>query len=202
MTARSGLGVVSNMAELLVRSAGWPALRQLPPVIDLNAPGRDFDGGGLCRRDGFGGGIDLGKIKSDEPVSETPKAEEGELSALIALFKATLGDQVKDVRPSERLTDSAVCLIADEGDMDMHLERMLRQHKQLNVSHSRILELNPRHGLIRRLSEKSGEPGATDALADVAWLLLDQARIIEGEPVSDPVAFARRFAALMEKGVG
>ena len=150
------------------------------------------------------GGIDLGKIKpaDDAKQPETPKAGEGELSTLIALFKTTLGEAVKDVRGSERLTDSPVCLIADEHDMDMHLERMLRQHKQLNVSHSRILELNPRHGLIRRLAEKAGEPGASDALADMAWLLLDQARIVEGEHVADPVAFARRFAALMEKGVG
>ena len=150
------------------------------------------------------GGVDLGKIKpaDDAKEPETPKAEEGELSTLIALFKTTLGEAVKDVRGSERLTDSPVCLIADEHDMDMHLERMLRQHKQLNVSHSRILELNPRHGLIRRLAAKAGEPGASDSLADVAWLLLDQARIVEGEHVADPVAFARRFAALMEKGVG
>ncbi len=150
------------------------------------------------------GGIDLSKIKpvEDAKEAETPKAGEGELSTLIALFKTTLGEAVKDVRTSERLTDSPVCLIADENDMDMHLERMLRQHKQLNVSHSRILELNPRHGLIRRLATRAGEPGATDALADMAWLLLDQARIVEGEHVADPVAFARRFASLMEKGVG
>ena len=150
------------------------------------------------------GGIDLGKIKPAEDAKEpeTPKATEGELTTLITLFKTTLGEAVKDVRGSERLTDSPVCLIADEHDMDMHLERMLRQHKQLSVSHSRILELNPRHGLIRRLANRAGEPGASDALADVAWLLLDQAKIVEGEHVADPVAFARRFAALMEKGVG
>ncbi|MEI6558133.1 MAG: molecular chaperone HtpG [Rhodospirillaceae bacterium] len=150
------------------------------------------------------GGIDLGKIKpaGDAKEPETAKADEGELSTLIALFKTTLGEAVKDVRGSERLTDSPVCLIADENDMDMHLERMLRQHKQLSVSHSRILELNPRHGLIRRLAARAGEPGASGNLADVAWLLLDQARIVEGEHVSDPVAFARRFAALMEKGFG
>ena len=150
------------------------------------------------------GGIDLGKIKKTDEADkpEEPKAGEGELSTLIVLFKTTLGEAVKDVRSSERLTDSPVCLIADDNDMDMHLERMLRQHKQLNVSHSRILELNPRHGLIRRLATKAGEPGASDSLADVAWLLLDQAKIIEGEHVADPVAFARRFAALMERGVG
>ncbi len=150
------------------------------------------------------GGIDLSKIKptEDNKDQESSKASEGDLASLIALFKTVLGDAAKDVRSSERLTNSPVCLIADEHDMDMHLERMLRQHKQLNVSHSRILEVNPHHGLIRRLAGRAGEAGASDALADMAWLLLDQARIVEGEPVSDPGAFARRLAILMEKGVG
>jgi molecular chaperone HtpG len=149
------------------------------------------------------GGIDLGRIKADEQAAtpDKPKAGEGELATLVALFKATLGEQVKDVRPSQRLTDSAVCLIADEGDMDMHLERILRQHKQLTATATRILELNPAHPLIRRLASLAGEPGAADRLADVAWSLLDQARIVEGEQVGDPVAFARRFASLMERGL-
>ncbi len=149
------------------------------------------------------GGLDLGKIKADDKVEtpDKPKATEGELATLVALFKTTLGTQVKDVRPSERLTDSAVCLIADEGDMDMHLERILRQHKQLTATATRILELNPGHSLIRRLAVQAAEPGASERLADVAWLLLDQARIVEGEQVADPVAFARRFASLMEKGL-
>ena len=151
------------------------------------------------------GGIDLGKIKADDAEAakeaEAPKADEGELSTLIALFKTTLGDTVKDVRASQRLTDSPVCLIADEGDLDMHLERILRQHKQLEVNAKRVLEINPKHSLIRRLATKAGEPGASESLADVAWLLLDQARIVEGEHVADAVAFARRFAGLMEKGL-
>ena len=149
------------------------------------------------------GGLDLGKIKADETPSEDqpPKAEEGELATLIALFKTTLGDAVRDVRSSERLTDSPVCLVADEGDMDMHLERILRQHKQFATNAARILELNPRHSLIRSLAVKAGEPGATDGLADIAWLMLDQARIVEGEHVVDGAAFSRRFAALMAKGL-
>ncbi len=102
------------------------------------------------------GGIDLGKIKTETTEPEAPKAAEGELSTLIALVKTTLGAEIKDVRPSERLTDSPVCLIADEGDMDMHLERILRQHKQLNTTAARILELNPRHPLIKRLAVQAG----------------------------------------------
>ena len=105
------------------------------------------------------------------------------------------------MRGSDRLTDSAVCLVADEGDMDMHLERLLKQHRQLDTAAKRILELNPRHRLIERLAASVGEIGASDQLSEFAWLLLDQARIVEGEQLPDPSAFARRLATLLERGL-
>ena len=123
------------------------------------------------------------------------------MASLIALLKLSLGDAVKDVRASNRLTDSAVCLVADEGDMDMHLERLLRAHRQLNTDSKRILEINPTHALIARLAELAGKDGAAATLGDCAWLLLDQARILEGEPLPDPTAFARRLSALVAKGL-
>ena len=147
------------------------------------------------------GGVDLDKI----PLSEAPEEKRPEppekLASLIAIFKLALGNSVKDVRSSERLTDSAVCLVADEGDMDMHLERLLKQHRQLDSASRRILEVNPRHTLIERLAASVGEPGASDQLSEFAWLLLDQARIVEGEPLPDPPAFARRLATLLERGL-
>jgi len=112
-----------------------------------------------------------------------------------------LGEAVKDVRSSDRLTDSAVCLVADEGDLDMHLERLLKQHRQLDTAAKRILELNPRHRLIERLAASVGETGASEQLGEFAWLLLDQARIVEGEQLPDPPAFARRLAILLERGL-
>ncbi|MGA1860525.1 molecular chaperone HtpG [Azospirillum sp. 11R-A] len=148
------------------------------------------------------GGADLGKIKGEEAEKPEEKTPEGELTDLLALLKLTLSDAVKDVRKSERLTDSAVCLVADDNDMDMHLERLLKQHKQLNGEvGKRILEINPSHALIKRLADRAKGSGATDALEDAAWLLLDQARIVEGEPLPDPAAFARRLASAMEKGL-
>jgi molecular chaperone HtpG len=105
------------------------------------------------------------------------------------------------VRSSDRLTDSAVCLVADEGDLDMHLERLLKQHRQIDTTAKRILEINPRHKLIERLARSVGEAGASEQLAEFAWLLLDQARIVEGEPLPDPPAFARRLATLLERGL-
>ncbi|MBV9861469.1 MAG: molecular chaperone HtpG [Alphaproteobacteria bacterium] len=148
------------------------------------------------------GGVDLDKIAPAEAKPEEDKpAPPAKLASLIAIFKLALGEAVKDVRSSERLTDSAVCLVADEGDMDMHLERLLKQHRQLDTASKRILELNPRHQLIERLAASVGEAGASDQLSEFAWLLLDQARIIEGEQLPDPPAFARRLASLLQRGL-
>ncbi len=148
------------------------------------------------------GAAHLGAIESapsgeaEEPIKEP----EADLSSLIAMVKLTLGESVKDVRVSDRLTDSPVCLIADEGDMDMHLERLLRHHQQFEGHTARILELNPTHTLIRGLASRVGSDGANDDLAEAAWLLFDQARILEGESLPDPAGFARRLSAVMARG--
>jgi molecular chaperone HtpG len=149
------------------------------------------------------GGADLAKIKdAEDKAKETEEpGEASAVSGLVALLKLTLKDAIKDVRASERLTDSPVCLVADEGDMDMHLERILRQHKQLERASKRILEINPRHPLIRGLARHVSAKGAAERLSDYAFLLLDQARIVEGETPPDPAAFARRLASVLEHGL-
>lgn len=151
------------------------------------------------------GGADLGKIAAKETDGKDKKPEVKEtpgLDALVAFIKLALKEEVKDVRASERLTDSAVCLVADEGDVDMHLERILKQHKQLDHSAQRILEINPDHSFIRRLAAQLAETktNENDLLEEAARLLLDQARILEGEPLPDPSAFARRLTKLVERG--
>jgi molecular chaperone HtpG len=156
------------------------------------------------------GGADLSKVKKDGAAddakadddtknAETPKG----FDVLVGAFKTALGDVVKDVRASDRLTDSAVCLVADEGDMDIHLERLLKQHKQLADTTPRILELNPAHDLVKKLAKLAEDKAGKDpVLDDAAYLLLDQARIVEGESVPDAPAFARRMASVMARGLG
>lgn len=144
------------------------------------------------------GGADLSAIaKSGGEEAPAETAPEDAMADLLSAFKAVLKEEVKDVRASARLTESAVCLVADEGDVGLHLERLLRQHQPGEDRALRILEVNPAHPLIRRLAGQA--KGGIDAVADQAWLLFDQARIVEGEPVADPAAFAKRLAALMER---
>lgn len=148
------------------------------------------------------GGADLSKIKGDDKDKPEDKADQSDLGPLIAAVKLALGEKVKDVQTSDRLTDSAVCLVAGEHDMDIHMERILRAHNQINDVSARILEINPKHALIKGLAEKAKADATAPVLIDAAWLLLDQARILEGEPVTDPVDFARRLSKVMAAGLG
>ncbi len=139
----------------------------------------------------------MGEEKDKKKGAEDDAAPEGEVGTLIALLKQTLGDQVKDVRTTDRLRESPVCLVADDSELDRHLARMLKQQGQLETASTGILEINPRHPLIKALAAGAGEPGASDSMADTAQLLLDQARIIEGELPNDPSGFSRRMADVM-----
>jgi len=137
--------------------------------------------------------------KEDEEKTEKPPS--GEMDKLVAMVKLTLGDAVKDVRASDRLTDSPVCLVADEGDLDMHMARLLRQHNQAVPDQKRVLEINPGHPLTLALISLLSKKGASRTLDDAAYILLDQARILEGEPLPDPGAFSRRLANLMAQSL-
>lgn len=148
-------------------------------------------------------GQDLDKIAplDTKKANKKDEAPEAQLASLIALMKVTLGDKVKDVRSSDRLTDSPVCLAAEEGDIDIHLERFLKQHNQIRTPSARVLELNPSHPLIRRMAEKAKGNGANESIQDVAWLLLDQARLLDGEPLADPVGFSKKMADVLTKAL-
>ena len=154
------------------------------------------------------GGADLDTFAPEDKgeggdKKETKKKKKAPaLDVLCAALKVALGDAVKEVRTSARLTDSPSCLVADEGDMDMHLERMLRQNQQLggDALTPRVLEINPGHSLIKSLNALAGK-AKDGGLTDSAHLLLDQARIAAGDPVPDPAAFSRRLTAAMESGL-
>jgi molecular chaperone HtpG len=147
------------------------------------------------------GSADLDSI----PVKDAAAREEDSASigTLIAAIKQTLGEAVKDVRRSDRLTDSAVCIVADATGFDRTLEKLLSKQEGTGVKVSAaILEINPTHPLIAALAQKAKAGGVTPEIEDAARLLLDQAHIVEGEPVADPQDFARRLSALMARTVG
>jgi molecular chaperone HtpG len=137
------------------------------------------------------GAGDIENIKPADAPKEEAKADAA-TEALIAAMKAALGDKVKDVRISKRLTESAVCLVNDSA-LDRNLERLLSRQKDSGVNISApVLEINPKHALIIALSK-------TSDVSDAAHLLLDQAFILEGEQVANPSDFGKRLSAMMAK---
>jgi molecular chaperone HtpG len=134
------------------------------------------------------------------PLKEGENAPSADLDAgtatLIAAMKTTLDSAVSDVRASERLSESPACLVASDHGMDRRLERILSMGGQAPVSRP-VLEINPGHPLVKRLAEKQADPDARDLVADAAWLLLDEARLQDGEPPADAAQFARRLARVM-----
>jgi molecular chaperone HtpG len=138
--------------------------------------------------------LDLIPVKNAPPKNEQAEAA---TATLIVAMKQAVGDKVKDVRNSKRLTDSAVCLVAD-GELDRTLEKLLSRQKDSGVNVSApVLEINATHPLIIALEKVADRQGPD--FADAAQLLLDQAHVLEGEPLADPAGFARRLSSVLTK---
>jgi len=147
------------------------------------------------------GSIDLNKFEA-EKKDENKAGNEENVGDLLGVLSDELKDDVKQVRVSNRLTDSPVCLIADEQGVDMHMERILKtQQKYEPTNNKKILEINEHHALIQMLAGLAKANKDAPALKDAARLLYDQACIIQGEPVNDPSSFARRIAEFMQRGL-
>lgn len=147
-------------------------------------------------------GDELSKLKKsdDAKAEEKPESNSKEIDSLIAAMKLVLGDEVTDVRTTSKLTESPVCLGIEDGAMSMRMERFLVEHKQMKSTSARILEINPDHPVIAGLAKRVAAHGVNGDVEDTARLLLDQARIVEGEELPDPTAFTRRINALLSKG--
>ncbi len=142
--------------------------------------------------------INLDNIKSDkaDKKEDEKQADSASIDELCKRIKTILGDSVSEVRTTQKLGQSAVCLATREGGMDFRLERFLIEQKQIAAAAAKILEINPKHPIIKHLAEKPGE-----SIDDAVWLLFDQARILEGEEITDPAAFTRRLQNFVEKSL-
>ena len=147
---------------------------------------------------------DLSLIPLPDGEAPAPAASEA-VEGFVSFVKATLGDAVSDVRVSDRLTESAVCLVAPEHSMDRQMEKLLASAGRLGARSKPILEINPRHEIIAKLSGLN-DRGLADTdpslREDAARLLFDQAKIADGEPPVDPRAFAARLARVIGRATG
>ena len=140
------------------------------------------------------GDLGLEKLAGEEE-KKVQEQQAGDLSPLIARLKAVLGEKVKDVRVSARLTESPSCLIADETDMGGNLARILKAAGQQVPEAAPVLEINPTHALVLRLKEDA--LGTDPQFGDWAHLLFEQALLAEGGTLEDPAGFVRRLNGLM-----
>ncbi len=129
-----------------------------------------------------------------EQPDEKNEQDAANIGGLIVRLANILRDRVQNVRRSQRLSGSPVCLVAADNSVDMHMERVLKIHQKYEASTKPVLEINPNHPLIKLLAQQA-QAGVD--IAEAADLLLDQAFIIQGEPLADPSAFARRMSEIM-----
>ena len=137
----------------------------------------------------------LGK-KTEEDIKEKS------VDSLLVFLKEKLKEKVKDVRVSKRLTDSPVCLVSDEGAMDPHLEKILKQHNQLNQGISlKIMEINPNHSLIKKLDKMSKNKDKIGDLENIAILLYEQSKILDGDKPTNPVEFSKKLIETISSSI-
>jgi molecular chaperone HtpG len=138
------------------------------------------------------GGLDLGELE-DEAEKTAQKEAEDAMKPLVERVQAALGERVKEVRVTHRLTDSPACLVTGEADMSANLERLLKAAGQAAPTVKPTLEINPSHALVTRLNSEADE----DRFADWANLLFEQALLAEGGQLDDPASFVRRLSGLL-----
>ncbi|MDD4912632.1 MAG: molecular chaperone HtpG [Sideroxydans sp.] len=136
------------------------------------------------------GGLDLGALE-DAAEKQAQEQQADEFKPLTEKIKASLGDKVKEVRITHRLTDSPACLVADEHDMSANLARLLKSAGQKAPNSQPILEINPSHPVVTRLQAENAR------FDDWTAVLFDQAMLAEGGQLDDPAGFVKRINQLM-----
>jgi molecular chaperone HtpG len=166
----------------------------LTDPVDAFWTAAPLDFGGKPLKSLSQGDVDFGLIPLVEEKPEDKDQPAADEAATIAVIKDTLGDRVSDVRASQRLTSSASCLVAGGDARDRALERLLAQQNRGGITKP-ILEVNMRHPLVAAISQAKAEA------ADLSFLLLEQAQILDGELPDDPAGFAGRLNRLVLRGM-
>jgi molecular chaperone HtpG len=142
--------------------------------------------------------VELPEEAKPEEAKPEEKAEAGPLARVLTLFKEALGDRVKDVRESKRLTDSPCCLVNAEGGLSVQMQRLLKMANKDFPATARILEVNPSSPLIRRLAGLTANPDHDEFIKRCALQLWSNALLLEGA-VLEPEAMVARNQAFMEE---
>ncbi len=190
----------SNPKLEAARARGIEVLLLTDPVDAFwSATPLDFEGKPL--KSLSQGEVDFSLVPLTDQETKPDEAEKATVddATIVATVKLALGERVSDVRASQRLTDSAACLVAGGKGPDRELERLLARHNR-SPGTKPILELNMRHILVKALARAKKEERETD-IADLSALLLEEAQILDGEVPDDPAAFTTRLNRLIMRGL-
>ncbi|HTA65499.1 MAG TPA: molecular chaperone HtpG [Xanthomonadaceae bacterium] len=203
---------IGRMAEgqdaiYFLTANGYAAAKGSPHIEALNARGIEVllmvdridewmttylhEYAGKKLRDVGKGDFDLAALGGAD--ADQRKQNEQSAEGIVKKLKDLLGERVSDVRVSERLTESPSCIVVNDHDMGLAMQRLLKQAGHEVPDNKPILEINPTHALATRLQD---EPDAARA-EDIALLLLDQAQLLEGVALEDPAAYVRRVNRLL-----
>jgi len=138
------------------------------------------------------GDLDLGKL-DDEETKKAQEESEKEMAGLVERIKTALGDDVKEVRFTHRLTDSPACVVSDDNDMSSQMQKLMESVGQAAPEAKPVFELNPEHQLVKHLNDEQDE----DKFAQWSHVLLDQALLAERGTLKDPTGFVTRLNKLM-----
>jgi molecular chaperone HtpG len=179
----------------VLKKKGYEVLYMTDPVDTWAVEGlREFDGKPLVSAMD----ADLTLSDADEEGAEAAKDEQKKrLEPLLQKFTSVLGDKIAEVRVSDRLTDSAVCLVLPPGGLPPYLERILRAQQGGMPTQKRALEINPSHPLIESLEKLHAKSPDDPKLTEWIEVLHGQALLAEGSPVEDPARLVHRMTALM-----
>lgn len=176
------------------KAKGYDVLILTDEIDDFIMSGFEYNGKRLKS-------VSKGDIKIDEDAQRQKEQSAQKYAKLIDFIKERLSDNVKDVRLSSRLKDSVCCLVADEGDLDPQMQKILKSLGQEVPEAKRTLELNPEHPLLEALNALYEKDRQSTLLNDYVQMLYEQALILEGSKPKDAVAFAKKISELMLKGL-
>jgi molecular chaperone HtpG len=135
---------------------------------------------------------------ADDLKTEADKEKEKEIKPLLQKIKKVLGDEVKDVKASTRLSDSPSCIVLDENDPSLQMQNLMKAMGQTDTPDIKpILEVNPTHEIVQKLADTKDK----DLIDDISRLLLEQALLMEGAAVKEPAQFAKRLNRVIAKAL-
>ena len=191
--------ILENSPHLeIFRSKGYDVLFMTDPIDEFVVQGLfEFDKKQL--KPVGKGDIDFGEKKKEDKKAEEKLKKE--YKSLLEVIQKKLEENVKEVRFSKRLTDSACCLVGDAYDQSPYMERIMKSMNQEMPKTKRVLELNPEHALVTSLKKLYELEPESAKIGDFSELLYDQALLTEGSPIDNPLNFTKKIAELMVLGV-